>query len=73
MGARTRQKEAISNVIVERIRRRLRHNALRNHSVLQVSPPPAAMGPFLLRLRPIVSSGSSQVVPLITSIPDFLD
>ena len=36
MGFRTRQKEAISNVVVDRIRRRLRHNALRNHIVLQV-------------------------------------
>lgn len=48
MGARTRQKEAISNVIVERIRRRLRHNALRNHIVLQVSLEPCALSPELL-------------------------
>ena len=46
-GLRTRQKEAVSNVIMDRIRRRLRHNALRSHIVLQVRPPwtrPAAGG-----------------------------
>ena len=55
------QREELSTVVVDRIRRRLRQNGFRCHITLQVSPPPPPRTPSLASLSPESPSQLAQM------------